>query len=677
MGQGFSKRILLIDGNPATHEHFRQQLGVHDSGADSEGLPTRLADLEVNSTRDGAEGLTRLHEALSQHRPYLLALVALELGGPSDGVETVHRLWQEDPDLLILLGVPAEKDSAAFRRQLAERIGGLDRFLFVTLPLDGCEVRQLAAAQIDRRLARLETQLELRSMRSELEYLQDNSDAADRAKREFIATVSHEIRTPMNAILGFTRLLMKETMRADQAEKVGYVYNAATSLFHVVSNVLDLSRLSAGEMKLTTAPFDLSAAVQEVVKTARAAASEKRLVLDYRIVETVPCRLEGDEIRFCQILMHLLNNAIKFTPSGMIHLQVSLDEETEQAATLRMTVTDTGVGIPPECQTVIFDAFSQADGSSTRQFGGMGLGLAIAKRLVDLMDGQIGFQSVPGEGSCFWVILPFNKQVSQETGENRSRQGEPLSGAAIPSARWSGERRSSALGGKPRVLLAEDDRLSRTLAEMLLSRLGCLVDLVGTGRAALELMKHSAYDLLLMDVEMPEMDGLEAIRQIRCEEATSGRHVPILVLTACALPGDRQRCLNAGGDHYLAKPFVPEVFVSTVRRYLPRAQDPSATFAADRATTHQGALNGSHTGMMLQECLQAVHGALAEGDLPHLEECSGTLKQLSLRVGSQRAADHVMRMQLAARSNNSEQAVQALRKLEAVLQEEALLTANS
>ncbi len=685
MGRSSSKRILLIDGEPAVHDDFRASLRV-DGQPDAcppgslpgSSLSAILEDIEVDSASHGPEGWNRLHSALESGRPYVLAVVDLDLAGEWDGVETVLRLWAEDSELPVLL-IAAEDCPASERRERTRPLGQIDRFVFLSKPLDPGEVRRLAASQADRRLARDELRQVTDQLRRALRRTREEAEAAGRAKSEFMANISHEIRTPMNAILGFTRLLMKEPLNVDQLEKLHFVREAGQSLLSLIDNVLDYAKLAAGQLKLSTAGFNLPAVLDDVLCATRPAAGAKGLVVQHHMVEAVPRLLRGDKTRLRQILVNLVSNAIKFTDHGTIHVQTTLDEQTEHTATLRFVVTDTGVGIPVERQAIIFESFSQADGSSTRQFEGVGLGLSICKQLVDLMGGQIGFRSDPASnqrgqsqwgpspgkgGSSFWLTLTLQKYAGKDSDGSF---GEPTARAEDAPYAVVGRPASArpTPGGKPHVLVAEDDHLNRTLAEMLLTRAGCLVDLAGNGVEALAMLKRTPYDMVLMDVEMPKLDGLKVIEEIRRQEADTGGHVPIITLTARAMPGDRQRCLDAGADQYVSKPFTPEMLIDTVRHYLPGCLE------SDEALTPAGPqaqANRSHEqAETWQNHLRALADALRQKNFWQMENSAVAVKRLSQDAGWKSAADHAMRVLLAARSSDLEQAGAAMEKLQTAL----------
>ena len=680
MRQDLDKRILLIDGDLAVHARFGGILCAlgQEEGSDPSGLPSILRGIELDAVRRGKEGLALAREALQQGRPYLLAVVDLQgvdlrgTGDP-DGPETVRRLWSQDPALGVLIC------TAGDHGEISRQLGQDQRLSFLSSPPDPREVRQLVGALVDCSLARRRSQDlsgELDSTRRELERTREEAKAASRAKSEFMANVSHEIRTPMNAILGFTRLLLKEPLDADQLQKLHFVHDAGESLLSLIDNLLDYSMLSAGELELSASGFSLDALIRDVLEETRASAKEKQLAVGYHIVEAVPRWLQGDRRRFRQILVNLIGNAIKFTDCGTIHVQIMLDEQAQQTATLRVVVTDTGVGIPVEGQTVIFESFSQADGSATRQFEGVGLGLSICKQLVDLMGGQVGFRSDSGQGARFWLTVTFPKHRPSHREVLAEQKAAGLS-AVTPRPHCAVP--AGARPAKPHVLVAEEGQLDRTLAEMLLTRAGCLVDLAGSGSEAAAMLEKTSYDLLLMDTEMLQTVGPEAIGHLRQQETTGSRRFPIVVPTAYGEPAQRQQ--YPGAEECIPKPYAPETLIGTVRRllsdYFDRSESETASGQPPGASAQPpgasaqppGAGGPSDRPQTAEDYLRCLHEALERENFREIETFAGALKRILPEVGFNSAADQAMRVQLAARSDDLKRAAAAIPRLRAALQD--------
>jgi signal transduction histidine kinase/ActR/RegA family two-component response regulator len=427
------------------------------------------------------------------------------------------------------------------------------------------EMTELHAA-----LARHSQELERQVQQRTAQLLQAKvaAEASSRAKSEFLATMSHEIRTPLNGVIGMIDLVDSAGgLSAKQKQMLELARASAWSLTRIIGDVLDFSKIEAGKLEICPDDLDLRQLLAQVMASFEQSASNNKLTLRLTVDPSIPNRLRGDPDRLRQILVNLIGNAIKFTPSGCIEVAVAPAAPSADHSLIKFTVTDTGIGITSEQVNRLFQAFSQADSSTTRKYGGTGLGLAICKRLAELMGGAIGVTSTPGVGSTFW----FTAQLQSGDGQDISVSAPQISGAAkLPGV-------SDRIAAK--ILVVEDNDINQMLLQEILTMAGCTCDIAINGVQAVEASGKCAYDLILMDCQMPEMDGFDATRQIRLSTNPREKTVPIIALTANALSGDRERCMSAGMTDYLTKPINSVELIAIVKRYLLTASRRSADAA--------------------------------------------------------------------------------------------------
>jgi PAS domain S-box-containing protein len=379
-----------------------------------------------------------------------------------------------------------------------------------------------------------------------------------KVREVFLTNMSHEIRTPMNAIIGFTQLLYETPLTQEQRGFVDAIHFSGENLLVIINDILDLSKIKSGKMTLEKIEFNLNHLVKGVITSLKRKANEKGLQLSYDLEASVPNYVKGDPVRLNQILTNLISNAIKFTEEGSVYLSIACRVQEENSFLLEFTVKDTGIGIEQDKQSKIFESFVQASDETTRKFGGTGLGLTIVKSIIELHGGNLSLESAPGKGSIFRVELTYEK-ADQDIVQIRNQEAAP--------------NESLYLMKRASILVAEDNHVNQILVKRVLDKVGCTTDVVDNGVQAIEKVKTGKYDLILMDIQMPEMDGYSATKYIRTQLPAPLNEIPIIAMTAHALSSEVDKCVSIGMNDYVSKPFKQDVLFSKIIKQLKKSNN--------------------------------------------------------------------------------------------------------
>lgn len=575
---GEKRRILVVDDNEAIHRDIESILkssaGINDDelmdfeeelfGSERQKSGHPVIDYEIDHAYQGEEAVAMVYEADKNRNPYSLIFMDVRMPPGIDGIQAIRKTWQNNPHVEVVI-CTAYSDYSW--EHIMENLGTSDKLLFMRKPFDATALKQTALTLTTKwKLQQesihytetLEKEVnertdELRELLADYKKMKEKAEKATEAKSEFLANMSHEIRTPMNGIIAMNELLLETELTDEQKEYCDLVEQSAKTLLRIINDILDFSKIEARMMDFEEIPLDLPKLVEGVTKMIAASAREKPIDVVCSLNESIPNGLLGDPTRIQQVLLNYGNNAVKFTEHGSITFDAELLSENKNDLIIKFSVTDTGKGIAKEKISILFKPFSQADNSTTRKYGGTGLGLLICKQLSELMGGEVGVDSEAGKGSTFWFTVKLKKKT-ENADEVDKKPGITSNGTASQK--------------EINILVAEDNAINKVVTRRMLEDEGYILHFVENGIDVLEAVKKIEFDLILMDLHMPGMDGFEATEEIREYEKKTGMHTPIIALTASSLSNDKDKCMQSGMDDFLIKPIQKEKLMKVLGQWV-------------------------------------------------------------------------------------------------------------